>query len=224
MCETLPAIHAYTGCDTVSAFAGKGKVNALKLVMASKVYQNTFVSVGKDWTISSKMVNDLEKFTCHLYGARDGLDDINECRYRIFCTRKGTVEPHHLPPCRDALRKHIARTNYQTAIWRNCLASQPNIPGPESHGWQIVDNDDGSQTVEVIWMDGQPAPDAILEFLSCTCSKDCLPQNCVCIRNGLLCTDMCKLSNCSNCRTDADNESQQIDNSSDSDSDNNDDN
>ena len=42
VCKALIGMHAYTGCDTVSAFAGKGKAKALKLLTKSKLYQDTF--------------------------------------------------------------------------------------------------------------------------------------------------------------------------------------
>ena len=32
VCSALPGMHSFTGCDTVSAFGGKGKVSALKLM------------------------------------------------------------------------------------------------------------------------------------------------------------------------------------------------
>ena len=32
LCKCLIGMHAFTGCDTVSAFAGKGKITALRLV------------------------------------------------------------------------------------------------------------------------------------------------------------------------------------------------
>ncbi len=116
VCRALPALHAFTGCDSVSAFAGRGKIGAFKHVTASHTFTSLFSQLGEDWSISEQSYKDLEKFTCILYGARD-LDDVNECRYRIFCCRKGDVEAHHIPPCRDALKKHIARASYQTAIW-----------------------------------------------------------------------------------------------------------
>ena len=43
---SLPGIHAFTGCDTVSSFAGKGKKNAFKLLKKSTVYQEAFVQLG----------------------------------------------------------------------------------------------------------------------------------------------------------------------------------
>ena len=39
-------MHEYTGCDTVSAFAGKGKATALKLLNNNMDIQDTFLRVG----------------------------------------------------------------------------------------------------------------------------------------------------------------------------------
>ena len=44
----------------------------------------------------------------------------------------------------------------------------------------------------------QPAPNAVLELLSCQCSRACKLPSCSCLINGLACTDMCKLQNCTN--------------------------
>ena len=50
----------------------------------------------------------------------------------------------------------------------------------------------------VHWMDGQPAPQAILDLLACNCAKKCELPKCECMANGLKCTDMCRLQNCEN--------------------------
>ena len=35
VCNALIGMHTYTGCNTMSAFAGRGKLRALKLIMRS---------------------------------------------------------------------------------------------------------------------------------------------------------------------------------------------
>lgn len=40
VCAALPGMHAYTGCDTVSAFAGRGKSKALKIITAEQRYRH----------------------------------------------------------------------------------------------------------------------------------------------------------------------------------------
>ena len=42
----LIGMHALTGCDTVSAFAGKGKSKALKMLMKNDTYVRTFMNIG----------------------------------------------------------------------------------------------------------------------------------------------------------------------------------
>ena len=43
---SLPGLHAFTGCDSVSAFAGKGKLIAYKLLKNSSSYQEVFGLLG----------------------------------------------------------------------------------------------------------------------------------------------------------------------------------
>ena len=47
-------------------------------------------------------------------------------------------------------------------------------------------------------MRGSPAPDAVLQLLSCNCSRSCKLPDCSCLSNGLWCTDMCRLQTCDN--------------------------
>ncbi|KAG0712699.1 hypothetical protein GWK47_002042 [Chionoecetes opilio] len=46
VCDSLIGMHAFTGCDTVSAFAGRGKMTTLKQVKMDKTYQDAFHDLG----------------------------------------------------------------------------------------------------------------------------------------------------------------------------------
>ena len=50
--DALLGMHAFTGCDTVSAFAGRGKMGALKLLKSDKAYQEAFSELGHSWHVS----------------------------------------------------------------------------------------------------------------------------------------------------------------------------
>ena len=128
----LPGLHAFTGCDTVSAFAGKGKVTALKLVRKNPTSQRAFTRIGTEIEVSTELLDQLEEFTCALYGCKT-VKDVNEARYAMFCAKRGTIESHQLPPCRDSLHNHIRRANYQCFIWRLCLEQFPDILQFEDH-------------------------------------------------------------------------------------------
>ena len=57
-CKSLPGIHAFTACDTVSSFAGKDKSKAYKKVQEKDSYQETFSLLGSDDFVSSYFFSD----------------------------------------------------------------------------------------------------------------------------------------------------------------------
>ena len=88
-CKALPGLHAFTGCDAVSAFAGIGKVKPLKRLLRKKEYQRTFQQLGENWLMSEDLLMQLEAFVCDMYGSKNGISDVNQCRYSVFCAKKG---------------------------------------------------------------------------------------------------------------------------------------
>ena len=197
VCRGLIGMHAYTGCDTVSAFAGKGKAKALKLLVNDKAHQEMFIELGQEWNLSQELLEKLEAFTCLLYAPKTSSNQVNNLRYHLFCVKKGESESHQLPPCKDCLQLHAQRANYQAGIWRRCLESNPQVPSPIGKGWKI-ETEDNSEHLVIHWMDGQPAPEAILDLLACNCTRKCELPRCTCMANGLKCTDMCRLQDCEN--------------------------
>ena len=86
MTESLLGFHCFTGCDTVSAFCGKGKIKPLHIMRNNLEYIMLFRSLGQSWDISQDVLKGLEKFVCNLYGSKIG--DVNEMRYKMYCTKK----------------------------------------------------------------------------------------------------------------------------------------
>ena len=114
VCNALIGLHSFTGCDTVSAFAGKGKRGALKILKTNSDARRAFLELGKSWKVSEDLLILLEKFTCSMYmPVGNNTTCVNDARYKLFCAKNGEVESHQLPPCKDSLRKHILRANYQ---------------------------------------------------------------------------------------------------------------
>lgn len=110
--------------------------------------------------------------------------------------KQNPISSHQLPPCKDSLHKHCRRANYQAAIWRNSLRNN-DVPSPVGHGWTL-EGEGAQQRLVIDWMSGLPAPRAVIELLSCMCKKACNDDSCDCIRNGLKCSDLCRLTTCSN--------------------------
>ncbi|KAK6168047.1 hypothetical protein SNE40_021951 [Patella caerulea] len=141
--EALVGLHPFTGCDSVSAFKGKGKIKALKLMLNSPQYITTFCELGKSWELRPNLRKDLEKFVCDLYGWKDETD-INTVRYN--CYRVGTVTDLTLPPNCDSLSLHMERANYQAKIFRSCQQQYINPPDPSAHGWKV-----NASKLEILW-------------------------------------------------------------------------
>lgn len=195
VCTALIGLHPWTGCDTVSALAGQGKLKALKLLQRHEKFRETFGSLGHSWDLTNEIFNAIQDFTCQLYCRNTKTSEVNELRYQMFRSRSGEIESGQLPPCEDTLRQHTLRSNYQAAIWRRSLINSPDIPLPSAgHGWTATGN--GIPVVK--WMTGSPAPEIVLSLLSCKCGRSCRPAQCTCIDNGFKCTEACKLMTCSN--------------------------
>ena len=169
MCRALPGLHAFKGCDSVSAFAGVGRVKPFRMLRSNTKYQEIFKQVGNDWSVSQDLLTQLESFVCAMYGAKNGIKDVNQCRYAVFCAKRGEAESHQLPPCKDCLHKHCQRADYQAAIWKNA-SSNHDPPTPIGKGW-LQHNEGSQERFDIDWMSGLPAPRAVIELMSCTCKK-----------------------------------------------------
>ena len=218
VCGALIGFHAFSGCDAVSAFVGRGKIGPLGRMKSNNVFLDTFTSLGDTWEFSAETFRILQHFTCLMYAPTTKTVLVNELRYELFLAKRGRVESHLLPPCEGTLKKHVSRANYQAGVWKQSLEKQPVVPDPEGHGW----NRDESGILGIDWMEGMAAPDAVLEMMACQCKRVCKEGECVCLDKGLKCTPMCNLQNCGNMRDEVEDE-MTVDIESDYDDDNDDD-
>ena len=209
-CAALPALHAFTGNDYTSAFHGLGKYKAYKLMKSSDEFLELFGQLGNSFTFDATLFPMLEKFVCKLYGLKS--ENTNDARYEKFCLTKKSPEPQKLPPTRDSLCCHTKRTSYVTALIKRSLENVPDVPSPNGYGWKVVEGD-----LAIDWMLRKPAPEEILELVSCGCKRNNCGNQCICKIHGLVCTDLCGCSNCENCTVNDD-----TDDNSDSDSDDSD--
>ena len=212
--NALMGLHSWTGCDTVSALAGQGKLKALKIILQNQRYKTAFSEIGANWDLSNEVLDTIEEFTCKLYSRNTKFRKVNQLRYEMFRSKRGDVESGQLPPCQNTLFQHTFRANYQSAIWRRSLENFPDIPDPtQGHGW--VMNEDNKLVIQ--WMTTPPAPEVVLGLMSCKCSRMCRPSDCSCILNGLKCTAACRMQTCSNMVHDEEELQQDSEDSSDSD-------
>ena len=107
--SVLPAFHASTGCDTVSQFAGIGKVTAWK---AFENNSQLLAGLGCG-QLTSETTDNVEDFVCKIYDPSTEITKIDQMR--VFLFNKGK-DSDSLPPTYDALKPHINRAHYQTTI------------------------------------------------------------------------------------------------------------
>ena len=88
LCDALPGLHAFTGCDSTSAFAGKGKKTVLKLFMTHPVACNGMATLGCSLDAET-ILTECEGFVGKMYG-KPKLVEVNECRYTAFVQSKAS--------------------------------------------------------------------------------------------------------------------------------------
>ena len=138
--KSLVGFHSFTGCDTISAFAGRGKIKPLKLMVRDVRYVEAFDQLGEHTEITGNLLQTIKAFVCHMYGWKSS-DSVDEIRYRMYCQRGGKIPCEQLPPCTDVLELHVMRANYQARIWRESLVQYQSELDPQEHGWVLDDND-----------------------------------------------------------------------------------
>ena len=188
--KSLLSFHAFTGCDTVSSFCGKGKLKPLKIMLKDENYLGEFAEIGDEPVVSDHQIDILQSFVCDVYGHKG--ENINLLRYKLYSSRQGKLEARSIPPCLDSLQLHSRRAAYQSHVWRNCLIAKPEIPTPIGNGWELDENN----SISIKWNNVSPAPDEVLELMFCTCPRKC--GSCPCVDNGLYCTDACVKQECEN--------------------------
>lgn len=144
-CSAMLGLHSYSGCDTVSAFKGKGKVQALKLLLKTPLYSSAFQRLGDSWEVDEELQVKLEMFTCALYG-KPKFSSTDSLRYFLIqkkCSSDSltwsstaNVDLSRLPPSQECLKMHMRRANFQARIWRLANTACYALPQLcEGNGW-----------------------------------------------------------------------------------------
>lgn len=176
----LPAFHAFTGCDTVSAFVGKGKKRPLQVLRKNRAFITTFQKIGEAGDkMSDDVMKGLANFVCSMYGSPN-VHSIGKVRYQLFQSRYGTkmsqllpagsssgIDLSMLPPCAGTLQNHCRRANYQTFIWKNSHIANLALPNPVSCGWKLADDNH----LEIDWNDDAIMPQKLVDILEEKSSK-----------------------------------------------------
>ena len=175
--KSIPAFHAFTGCDANPAFSRRGKKGPFSVLRKNIEYQTAFSSLGSSELISESTMASIEKFACDIYPKNKAVL-INEAR-RVAFERaykptknkplggmKG-IDGSNLPPCQSFLSQQIRRTNYICFAWNNATNLNPVMPLAEGHGWK---QQNGKYTIN--WFDGDATPRTLDDILEPNQSVD----------------------------------------------------
>ena len=66
--KALIGFHCFTGCDTLSSFAGRAKLKPLKLFFTHSDYVDAFRALGTEQHLDDDVLKQLERFTIHMFG------------------------------------------------------------------------------------------------------------------------------------------------------------
>ena len=110
-CMALPMFHAFTGCDTVSFFGGRGKRTAWDTWKAYDDVTPALCSLATIPESVESFIKPLERFVILLYERTRNLECVNQARMQLF-TQKGK-SMDGIPPTKAALMQHTNRVTYQ---------------------------------------------------------------------------------------------------------------
>jgi hypothetical protein len=187
----LPLFHSFTGCDTTSAFFGKGKKSAWE---AWKCYPDvtsafTFLALNPYHEVDAddQHFQQLERLTVVLYDKASDLEHVDEARKELYCQKERTMDT--IPPTQDALLQHSKRSIYQAGIWSTSDQSEQHAPTPEGWGWTL---DEDSQSWVPVWSTIPVASKACSELVKCGCtSLNGCGARCACKKALWKCTLLC---------------------------------
>ncbi len=186
-CLTLPVFHAFTGCDTVSAFAGRGKKTAWETWKSFPEVSDAFQEL---MCMPSEVSEDstllLERFVVLMYDRTSDSMKVNDARNQLFSQKSRSLE--NIPPTQAALKQHIKRTCFQANIWNQSLVLDPEIPDPSDWGW--TNETTGWQP---LWTTLPEAAKSCHELIHCNCQRGCTGR-CSCVKAALKCTALCSCS------------------------------
>lgn len=177
--------HAFTGCDVVSAFRGRGKKSAWQTWSVCEDVTTTFARLSqKPAAVDDDDLQILEKFVVALYDRSSSQASVNEARLDLFARKQRSYDS--IPPTQAALREHVKRAAYQGGvIWGQATVAAPALSSPAEWGWVKK-----GALWNVLWTTLPPIAASCQELTRCACKKGCSGR-CKCYRSGLPCTALC---------------------------------
>ncbi len=186
--RALPVFHALTGCDTTSAFRGRGKKSAWQAWQAYEEVTQTFTFLAAHpfelLHAESDHFQRIERFTVVLYDKTSPLSSANEAREELFCRKNRSID--NIPPTQNVLLQYSQRAVYQAGIWTTSTQVYQVVPPSSEFAWSKATP--GKSWVPV-WITIPEVSKACNQLIKCACKGDC--NRCKCAKANLACSSLC---------------------------------
>ena len=153
-CQGILAMHALSGCDTVSYPWGKGKVSALKTLQNCSMPQLAeLYKLGEEEATQSEIMEAAKIFFLTLYSQRKAAN-MNQARYNLFKQRKKPPALKKLPPTGLNLMLHALRAHLQVLLWKAADKLDPPQITQDitKFGWDITDGVMPVIATQLVWI------------------------------------------------------------------------
>ena len=122
--------HAFTGCDVVSAFRGKGKETAWQAWECCPEVTPVFSNLSQyPPVIEDADLNILEKFVITMYDKNSTMDKVDEARLDLFARKQRPYDA--IPTTRASIVQHVKRSAFQAA----CIWGQATVCNMQTERW-----------------------------------------------------------------------------------------
>jgi hypothetical protein len=136
--RALLVSHAFTGCDTVSFFAGRGKKTTWNIWIAFPETASAFLAMV-DRQVTEDTFTTLQQFVILMYDRCSTLANVNSARQVLFARNSKALES--TPPTEAPLKQQYLRAVYQSGyVSAQNLDEDPHLASPSSWGWEREDN------------------------------------------------------------------------------------
>ena len=131
--KAILGFHIFTGCDQISRFYGKSKLECFRIVTdCPREKPDCFIVFGSTEPIDSldNLIEMLQEFVLDLYCRHqpDTVKDITTLRYYLFNKYQKNLE--YLPPTVEALQQKVERGYYVASfLSRSCIIRMCIIRG-----------------------------------------------------------------------------------------------
>ena len=133
--RALPMFHAFTGCNTVSSFAGRGKKTAFDIWKSVNEVNAVLSTLSTNpWSFNDDFMRILDTYVVLLCNRTSTETTVDSARKHIFCSNARSIEA--IPPTGAALFQPTKRVVYHGGhVWGQAHVRTPEFPSPEAYGW-----------------------------------------------------------------------------------------